>query len=337
MNKCPLVSIVILNFNGLRHLKVCLPSILRTNYSNYEVILIDNASSDGSAEFVRRTFSEVKLVCTERNLGAAGGYNLGILQGKGKYVAVLNNDIEVDPEWLLPLIKIMEKFPDVAGVDAKYLNYYDRKKFDSIAAAGRYIDFSANSFTRGVDEEDKGQYDEIARVFCCCTIFRREIFEEVGLFDEDFFYGYEDIDLSWRINLRGYRILYVPSSCIYHKGSGRLVQNVGKKLRVKPGFYFLAKRNRLITIVKNYSGKTLLLVLPLALFEHLGYIVFWSVKRHKQYSLESFKAILWILKKFKIVWAKHKFVQSIKKINDREIMKLMASYSGDLIKFLQTL
>ena len=333
MGKRPFVSVVITNHNGLGHLKDALPSILKTNYSNYEVILVDNGSSDRSVEFVRRNFLSVKIVRSKRNLGAAGGYNIGISNAKGEYVAILNNDIEVDPEWLQPLVKILEESPDVAAVDAKYLNYYDRKRFDTSAAAGRYIDFVGNCFTRGVDKEDRGQYDEITRIFTCCTLFRRKVFEEVGVFDQDFFYGLEDADLSWRMLLRGYQNLYVPSSRIYHKVGGTSTAE-GKH---KPNFYFFWKRNKILILLKNYSGKTLLRILPLVLFEHLVYIISWSVKRDQQYSFESLKALLWILRNFNTVWAKHRFVQSVRKMKDREIMKIMAPYSADFIKVLSNL
>ena len=336
MDKRPFVSVVLLNHNGLEHLKTALPSILRTNYSNYETVLVDNGSSDGSTEFVRRNFPSVKIVRSKRNIGAAGGYNLGISNAKGKYVAVLNNDIEVDSEWLQPLVKILEESPDVAGVDAKYLNYYDRKRFDSSAAAGRLLDFLGNCFARGVNEEDRGQYDEITRIFTCCTLFRREVLEEVGLFDQDFFYGYEDADLSWRVILRGYQILYVPSSRIYHKSGGTSRTSTRDK-RHRPNFYFFWKRNKTLTLLKNYSGKTLLGLLPLVLFEHSGFIIYWSIKRDKQYSLESLKALLWLLKNFKTVWTKHRVVQSTRVISDREIMKTMTPYFGGPISFFRTL
>ena len=336
MDKRPFVSVVILNHNGLRHLKDALPSILRTNYSNYEIILVDNGSSDRSAEFVTRNFPSVKIVRSKCNIGAAGGYNLGISNAKGEYVAILNNDIEVDCEWLQPLVKILEESPGVAAVDAKYLNYYDRKRFDTSAAAGRYIDFVGNCFTRGVDDEDRGQYDEITRIFTCCTMFRREVFKEVGLFDQDFFYGFEDADLSWRMLLRGYQILYAPSSRIYHKVGGTSRTSTRDK-RHKPNFYFFWKRNKILILLKNYSGKTLFRLLPLVLFEHLVYIIYWSVKRDKQYSFESLKALFWILRNFNTVWAKHRFVQSIRKMKDREIMKIMAPYSADFIKALSNL
>jgi len=335
MDKNPLVSIVILNRNGKRHLKHCLSSILKTNYNNYEVILVDNASSDGSKEFVKRAFPQIKIVQNEHNLGIPAGYNLGILQARGKYVATINNDIEVDSNWLQLLVEVMEESPDVAAVDPKYLNYHIRNRFDTCAAAGRYIDFAGNPVTRGFDEQDKGQYDEITRVFICSTFWRRKAFKEVGLLDEDFFYGFDDTDLSWRLNLRGYRILYVPSSRIYHKVGGyTLVGKAREKQRYKPRFYFFLKRNKLVTVIKNYSLNTLLRLLPLFLFEQFGYVFYWFIRRDKQYFLESFETILWILKNFKTIWAKHEFVQSIRKVGDYEVMKLMAPYLGDPIKFL---
>ena len=339
MDKNPLVSIVILNRNGKRHLKDSLQSILKTNYDNYEIILVDNASSDGSPEFVRRAFPQIKIVQSESNRGIPAGYNLGISHAKGKYVATLNNDLEVDPKWLQFLVEVMEKFPDVAATDAKYLNYYIRCKFDTCAAAGRYIDFVGNPVTRGFDEEDKGQYNEITRVFHSSTLWRRKVLEEVGLLDEDFFYGFDDTDLSWRLNLRGHRILYVPSSHIYHKvGGSTFLESPSKercvRVRFKPRFYFFLKRNRIVTVFKNYSLQTLLRLLPLILFEQFGYIIYWSMRRDKQYSLESFGAIIWCLKNFKKIWAKHEFVQSIRKVGEHEVMKLMAPYFGDPVKFL---
>jgi hypothetical protein len=337
MSNLPVVSIVVVNYNGLQHLQDCLPSITKTQYSNFEVILVDNGSTDRSVEFVKRNFPSINIVRCKRNSGAAGGYNIGILHAKGKYVVILNNDVEVDLNWLSPLVELMEKFPNVGAVDPKYLDYYDRKKFDSAAAAGRFIDFAGNCFTRGADEEDTGQYDKVARVFTCCTMFRRDVLSEVGLFDPDFFYGFEDTDLSWRIMLRGYQILYVPSSRIYHKvGGTTLTKNPScKKPRHKKGYYYLWKRNKLLLLLKNYSGKNILRAMPLAFLETLGYICYWTVKRDKQYSFETVKGTLWVLRNFNKIWAKHKFVQSLRRVNDTEIMKIMAPYSGDIIKFVR--
>lgn len=336
MKKWPLVSIIILNYNGLKHLETCLSSIFKTNYAQFEVIFVDNGSTDGSVEFVKRNYAAAQVLQKKCNIGVSAGYNLGIINAKGKYVATLNNDIEVDPNWLLPLITYMENHQDVAAIDAKYLNYYDKRRFDTSSAAGRYIDFLANPITRSACEEDTGQYDDISRVFYSCTIYRRDAVMNAGLFDEDFFFGYEDSDLGWRLNLRGYRIMYVPTSIIYHKGGETKLQNsVDPKSKLKPRFYFLNKRNKLLTLIKNYSLSTLLRLLPLILFEHISYIIYWATEGEKQYSIESLQALLWIVKNFKKVWTKHVQVQRLRKRKDYEIMSLMKPYSGDPVKLIR--
>lgn len=338
MKSCPLVSIIILNYNGLEHLEACLSSIFKTMYPKYEVIFVDNGSTDGSVDFVKSNYPSARVIQNKRNDGSSKGYNLGVMNAKGKYVATLNNDIEVHPNWLLPLISFMEKHPEVAGVDPKYVNYFDRLKFDKSSAAGRYIDFLANPITRGALEEDRGQYNNFCRVFYTQSIFRLDAILDVGLFDEDFFFGYEDTDLGWRLNLRGYHLMYIPTSIIYHKGGQSKFQNPGdanSKSKLKPGFYFLNKRNKLLTLIKNYSLSTLLRLLPLILFEHISYVVYWAAKGEKQYSVESLQALLWIVKNFKRVWAKHVQVQRLRKRKDYEIMALMKPYSGDPVKLFR--
>lgn len=337
MQKRPLVSIIILNYNGLKHLETCLSSIFKTRYPRYEVIFVDNGSSDGSVEFVKRNHTAARVIQNKYNAGVGTGFNLGIVNARGKYVATLNNDIEVDPDWLLPLITLMEKYPNVAAVDAKYLSYFDRTMFDTSSAAGRYIDFLANPLTRGAGEEDKAQYDNISRVFYSCTLYRRDAVIDVGMFDEDFFYGYEDPDLGWRLNLKGYQVMYVPNSRIYHKvGEITLQQDPsGTGSKRKPRFYFLIKRNKLLMLIKCYSAITLLRLLPLILFEHVGYVVYWAIKRDKQYSLESLQALLWFVKNFKKAWIKHLQVQRLRKIKDGEIISLMKPYCGDPVKLVQ--
>jgi len=334
----PLVSIVVLNYNGLQHLETCFSSVFKTNYPRCEVIFVDNGSSDGSVDFVKTNYSSVRIIQNPSNLGTANGFNLGIINANGKYVATLNNDIELDPDWLLPLVKVMEKYADVAAVDGKYLNYFDRSNLDTRSAAGRFLDFLANPLTRGAGDKDQLQYDKNLRVFYSCTMFRRDAVIDVGLFDEDFFYWYEDADLGWRLNSRGYRVMYVSGSRIYHKGGETKFQSaVNPETKLRPNFYFLNKRNKLFILIKNYSLTTLLRLFPLILFEHVNYVVYWSVKGDKQYSLESLKALLWILKSFKQVWKTHLRTQRLKKIDDKKTMSLMSPYYGDSVKFVQSL
>jgi GT2 family glycosyltransferase len=180
--KYPLVSIVVLNYNGKHHLKTCFDSLLRTKYLNFEIILVDNGSTDGSVEFVRENYPSVKIVKLSKSVYSVGGYMAGVLIAKGKYIAILNNDIEVDENWLTPLVEALEKMPWVAVADAKYRNFYQRDVFDDSAAAGRWIDYFGNNYTRGVGEYDIGQCDKPAYIMGVLTIFRRDLFLKIGAF-----------------------------------------------------------------------------------------------------------------------------------------------------------
>ncbi|MGC9086686.1 MAG: glycosyltransferase family 2 protein [Thermoproteota archaeon] len=327
----PLVSIVVINYNGKKHLKACLDSLLKTDYPNFEIILVDNASNDGSVEYVTKNYPQVKVVVNKVNMGSSGGYNAGIRHARGKYIAILNNDVEVDKKWLEPLVRILEENSEIGAADSKYLNFYERNKFDSTSAAGRFLDYFGNVYARGVRANDGGVYNKLCRIFVALTIFRKKIFSEIGLFDEDFFYGYEDVDLSWRINLRGYKIYYVPSSLIFHKSSATVASNK----RMKPEFYLRDKRNRLVTLIKNYSVGTLILTIPITLLEYLGLLIYWILKGEKIYALCIIKSIVQVFKSFKETWKKHLFVNQIRKISDGEVRKLMIPYAGylkDLLK-----
>lgn len=337
--KLPLVSIVIINYNGLEHLNVCLSSIFKTNYPRYEVIFVDNGSTDRSVEFVETNF-DVQIIKTDYNVGVSQGFNLGIAAANGKYIATLNNDLEVDPNWLKPLILFLESHPDVAAVDSKYLNYYDRRRFDISSAAGRFLDFVANPLTRGAYQLDNSQYDDVSSVFYSCTLYRRDAIVAAGCFDEDFFYGYEDADLGWRLNLIGYRVMYVPESVIYHKGEERLNQLLRPSLMTttsKPKIYFFNKRNKLIVLIKNYSLSMIIQLLPLILFEHVGYVIYWSIMRNKQNSFESLYATLWSIIHFRKLWIKHLYVQRMRKIKDTVILSRMKPYCGDPVKLIRRL
>lgn len=346
MEKYPLVSIIVINYNGVSHLETCFSSILKSRYPRYEVIFVDNASSDGSVEFVREAYPAVTIIKNTSNLGVGGAFNRGITYAKGKYVALLNNDIEVHPDWLLGLVDFMERSPQVGAVDPKYINYYDRSKFDASSGAGRYLDFLANPVIRGAERagigdmgiNDCGQYDSVARIFYSDTFFRKSALLDVGLFDEDFFYWYEDSDEGWRLNLRGYQIMYVPTSIIYHKGGEKKFESSDQKsIRLRKNFYFLNKRNKLYVLIKNYSTLTLLRLFPLILFEQSGYVLYWSMKRDGDYSLESLRSLLWVIMNFGRVWTKHLQVQLLRRITDREIFALMAQYSGDPVKLIRSM
>ncbi|MEM2703847.1 MAG: glycosyltransferase family 2 protein [Candidatus Bathyarchaeia archaeon] len=331
----PLVSIVVLNYNGLKHLKTCLDSVLSTDYPNFEVIVVDNGSTDDSVEFIRSTYPSLKLLRLSKNIYAAGGYMVGVLAARGKYVAILNNDVEVDRNWLKPLVEALEGMSWVAAADVKYRNFFDRRRFDDSAAAGRWIDYFGNNYTRGVNELDLGQYDKPAYIFGVLTIFKRNILIKVGGFDTSYLFGYEDIDLGWRLNLAGYKVLYVPQAIIYHK-SGATTRDKHAQ-RPKPEFFYLNKRNRLITLMKNYSAINMISTLSITLLEYYLSMWYFFASRKKVYGLQLARAIWYIFRNLRKVIEKRVSVQQLRVLSDKDIKKRMVPYSGDIIKVLHKL
>jgi hypothetical protein len=246
------LSIVILNWNGKHFLERFLPSVI-DHSGKAEIIVADNASTDGSVAFLQESFPNVKIIRNEQNGGFAKGYNDALISVTSDYYLLLNSDIEVTPCWLDPLMEVM-KDPQVAGCQPKVIAYDERNRFEHAGAAGGFLDKNYFPFCRGrifdQFEQDEGQYDETTEVFWAtgaALLIRSTIFHEVGGFDSAFFAHMEEIDLCWRIKKRGYRFLAVPESVIYHVGGGTLPYLSSRKS-------YLNFRNSLYMIVKNHEG-----------------------------------------------------------------------------------
>lgn len=247
----PRVSIVIVSWNALPLLKTCLPSVRDTSYPDFEIVLADNASTDGSAEWVQQRFPEVNVVRHPENWMFCRGNNEAIPHTTGRYVVLLNNDVEVDPNWLQPLVDVLERDPEVAAVQPKLLQHERRNRFEYAGASGGFLDRFGYPFTRGriffTLEEDRGQYDDARDVFWAtgaAVALRRSALDEIGLLDERFVMHMEEIDLCWRLRRAGYRIRVEPSSLVYHIGGGSLQQGEVRKV-------YFNFRNNLLLLYKN--------------------------------------------------------------------------------------
>jgi GT2 family glycosyltransferase len=237
------ISIVIPNWNGKYHLETCLPSLAAQTYPNIEVIIADNASTDGSQAFVREHFPAFIVEQLPVNRGFTGACNAGIRIASGEYVALLNNDTEVAPNWVQEVVAAFERHPEAGFLASKMLLFDQR---DTFHTAGDYYRVDGQPGNRGVWQKDVGQFDEEEYVFSACggsSAYRRSMLEQVGLLDEDFFFSCEDLDLAWRAQLQGFRCLYAPRAVVYHRLSA---SGGGVTASFHDG------RNMLYLLFKNY-------------------------------------------------------------------------------------
>lgn len=246
------IAVIILNWNGKKLMQDFLPSVVRyTDPDLGRVIVADNASSDGSVEWLTEEYPTVSLIRFEENYGFAGGYNRAVDKVEEEIVLLLNSDVEVTEGWLKPLLEILDSDPNIAAVQPKIKSWKEKEKFEYAGACGGYIDKWGFPFCRGrildVTETDKGQYDTVAEIFWCsgaAMCIRREVYRREGGLDELFFAHMEEIDLCWRIRNAGWSIKVNPQSVVYHLGGGSLPMNHPRKL-------FLNYRNNLLMIHKN--------------------------------------------------------------------------------------
>lgn len=247
----PIVSIVILNWNGKQYLKDCLSSVLNTKYSDVEIVVVDNASTDGSEKIVEE-FPNVKLIKSEKNLGYAGGNNLGFKFTIGKYIVALNNDMVVEPDWLDEPVKYLESDSTIGVVGCRQMRL-DKKTVDGLFV---YIENDLRANALGASELFEEKYRNFKLGFVMgvnggSAIYRKVVIDKLGAFDEHFFGYYEDADLCMRIFIHGWKILYVSKSVVYHAGGASFKKNMYL-------YHYLLERNRLWFIYKNFPVKEII-------------------------------------------------------------------------------
>lgn len=212
----PLLSIIIPHYNGAHHLTPCFTALRMQTYPHLEVILVDNGSVDDSLALTRRDFPEVKIIELGRNLGLTGAINRGMEQAAGEVLVPLNNDTEVAPQWAQALVDRLDAFPDAGIAASKMLLFTERNKIHS---AGDGFGSDGIPINRGVWQPDSGQFDADSYIFGGCggaVAYRREMLDDIGPFDEDLFMYMEDVDLNWRAQLAGYRVVFAPQAVVYH-------------------------------------------------------------------------------------------------------------------------
>lgn len=301
----PKVSVVILNWNGRRYLDDCLTSLEAQNYPGFEVILVDNGSTDGSVEWVAGRFPQVQVIRNETNVGFAAGNNQAIRASQAEFVVTLNNDTRVEPGWLAALVAAAEEDPAV-GMCASKMLFAGRPGI--INSTGINLDPVGIAWDRRGGELDDGQETEPTEVFGPCAgaaLYRRAMLDQIGLFDERFFAYMGDVDLAWRARLAGWCCLYVPRARVYHVHSATAREGSPFKNR-------LLGRNKIWTIAKNYPTARLALYLPLIMLYDLAAVLYALAVRR---DISSLQGRLQGLRGLSDVWRQRRRIQALRRGN----------------------
>ena len=324
------VAIVILNWNGQKMLEKYLPSVIQYSKDEATVYVADNASTDQSMAMLKAHFPEVKLIQLDKNWGFAEGYNKSLQQIEAEYYLLLNSDIEVTAHWLTPMIEYMDRHEDVAACQPKLLSIFERSRFEYAGACGGYLDKYGYPFCRGrifeTVEEDRGQYDTEADLLWAtgaALMIRAKDYWAVKGLDARFFAHNEEIDLCWRLRIRGRRIVCIPESKVYHVGGGTLPKG-------NPMKTYLNFRNNLTMLYKCLPEEELKGVMRWRWF--LDYLAAWEMLILKR-NMGDFKAIYRARKAFK-QWRKdfegdRREIQAsrkLKKIPERKDFSLLWQY-----------
>lgn len=322
----PLASVIILNYNGLKFVERCVRSVLKTDYPNFEVIFVDNGSSDGSNELVKKLFgSDPRLIFIEnsRNMGYSDGNNEALRYAKGKVIVFLNNDTVVDKRWLRNLIITMENDAQVGAARCNIVDAYYNKLGYSIGHTINILGYGYPMYEKG-KKNDEGYIKEIPFAESVALAIKNSVISEVSfnnykLFDSDYFIYYDDTDVSWRIKLRGYKIIVVSSSSVRHFGTF-----IG---RMSPRMIFLFAKNRITTLLKNYNTINMLKYVPLLLIFDLARAIILIKNKKLSYSFAILLAIWWNLRNLKKIWIKRSVVQRlIRKYPDSHVMTHMVRF-----------
>jgi GT2 family glycosyltransferase len=320
----PLVSILVLNYNGKKYLKECFDSLLKGTYSAIEIILVDNNSTDESVRFTQENYQQIKIIQTHANKGYSRAYNIAFQYASGKYYVLLNNDIIVSQNWLHPLVETAEKDDSIGALQPKILSITDKDYFEYAGASGGFIDKYGYPFLRGrifyFTEKDTGQYDDEVEVFWtsgAAMFVKAEALMKSGHLDEDFVHHMEEIDLCWRLHLAGYKLKVIPESTIFHYAGATIKPESYKKL-------YWNHRNNIFMLMKNLEGKNLLKILFVRyLFDMVNIFYSFIIRFNIRHSFAILSAHFWIISHVFLILKKRQDVQRKRIVKDEAIQKLV--------------
>ena len=329
--KLPKVSIIVVNWNGGDIFAECLRSLEKLKYPNWELIVVDNGSTDDSFALpmkFNKPISSYNLVRNKNNLGFASANNQGVKHAKGKYVLLLNNDTKVTPDFLTKMIKRMEKDDGIGAMQPKMY----------VMDKSGYLDNAGSFFTKigflehwGFGKKDDKEFASETNVFSCkgaCMLIRKEVIDKVGLFDDDFFSYFEESDLCWKIWLAGWRVVFFPKATIRHK-VGFTIQRLDVT-KINYDYY----KNRIMSLIKNLEAKNMMYILPVHIFLSVGIAFAFLIRGKGNSSKMILRAIWYNLINISSTLKKRKDVQSMRKISDSYIFANL-SRPVDFVKFFR--
>ncbi len=311
------VAIIIVTYNGRAYISQCLQSVLAARFSDsFDILVIDNASTDDTAAIIKTKFPRVKLIELKTNAGFAGGNNVGLrlaLAQGAEAAVLLNQDTYVEPDWLEELAAAAFSKSDIGIAQAMLLLADDHGRVNNLGNAWHYLGFGFAKHYRALAEEQKAKAPfAIGYASGAAMLVKREVLEKAGMFDEKFYMYHEDLDLAWRARLRGYEIILAPRAVVYHY----------YRFRRNQLMYYWTERNRAAVLLQNYSFKTLLLLAPMLLITELMILIYSAAHGWLLQKLRSYAWILWHLPG---ILKQRSEIQSRRQVSDKIIMQRMDS------------
>jgi GT2 family glycosyltransferase len=315
--KRPLISVVIPNWNGASFLPLCLDSLKSQSFKDFEVIVVDNGSTDNSRKLLASEYKWVRVVSLEKNEGFAGGCNRGISASCGGWVVLLNNDTEAHKDWLKNIAVAIKDKPEYSFFATKILMFDKR---DILDGTGDFISRSLFVFRFGQFDTDLGQYDDLGEIFSPCgasAVYKREMLDDIGLLDEDFFAYLEDIELGMRAHIAGYKGFFLPYPVIYHIGGASTDSE-----RMSPWVYKQNIRNMFLILFKDVPFPVFLQCIPSMIFWHSAHL-FYVIRRRRELFKYYFIALYESLKLYRKMKLKRRSILRNKVISNSDLYRLL--------------
>jgi GT2 family glycosyltransferase len=319
----PLISIIIVNYNGIDHLRKCLRSLQQSVFTSFEIIVIDNGSSDGSVGFIQEEFkhlTNLMIVPLHYNRGFAIANNIASKKARGKYLLLLNNDTEIEPNCLGELFEKLENDDSIATAQAKIL-FMNRR--DILDSAGGFLNVIGFSTARGYNEKDSALYDSLINIMYAkgaAMIVRKAVWVKLGGLEPLFLYYFEDVDFCWRVWLCGHRVVYVPSAKVFHV-AGATTTKFYRNNAFRKQTHFQDFRNRLIMVLKNLELRNIVKYLPWLIGIYSYYLLVYIYRSDSASVIGSLKGIFWNMRFFKVIWTRRLTVQLTRVVSDGDLFK----------------